>query len=184
MDPSWRKYLDPRTLAKLHSLPLRARQIVEGYVAGRHHSTAKGFSIEFAEHREYSPGDDLRYVDWKVFGRTDKFYLKRFEDETNLACYLLLDVSRSLCFSSDPQGLSKLEYAKCVAAALAWLVLQQQDAIGLVTFDRELRHLLPASSAPRSSTPCCRSCRRCNPATRLRWRPCCTSWPNGNCGAV
>ncbi len=148
MDPPWRKYLDPRTLARLHSLPLRARQIVEGYVAGRHHSTAQGFSIEFAEHREYSPGDDLRYVDWKVFGRTDKFFLKRFEDETNLTCYLLLDISRSLCFSSDTQGLSKLEYAKCVAASLAWLVLQQQDAVGLVTFDRELRQLLPASSAP------------------------------------
>ena len=148
MEPRWRKYLDPRTLARLHSLPLRARRVVEGYVAGRHHSSAQGFSIEFAEHREYSPGDDLRYVDWKVFGRTDKFYLKRFEDETNLTCYLLLDVSRSLCFCSDATGLSKLDYAKCAAASLAWLVLQQQDAVGLVTFDHQIQQLLPPSPAP------------------------------------
>jgi uncharacterized protein (DUF58 family) len=148
METPWRKYFEPRTLASLSSLTLRARRIVEGYLAGRHHSAAQGFSIEFAEHREYTPGDDLRYVDWKVFGRTDKFYLKRFEDETNLTCYLLLDVSRSLTFSSDPAGMSKLDYAKCVTAVLAWLVLHQQDAVGLVTFDREIQTQLPPSPAP------------------------------------
>ncbi len=148
METRWQKYFDPRTLANLQSLSLQARSIVEGYLAGRHHSTAQGFSIEFAEHREYVPGDDLRHVDWKVFGRTDKFYLKQFEDETNLTTYLLLDVSDSLTYRSDPAGLSKLEYAKCLAAALAWLVLHQQDAVGLVTFDRQVRHWLPPSSAP------------------------------------
>ena len=98
------KSLDPQTLAKLKGLQLRARQIVEGYVSGVHRSPYHGFSIEFAEHREYAPGDDLRYLDWKVFGRTDKFYLKQFEEETNLICYLLLDTSESMRYRSDGRG--------------------------------------------------------------------------------
>lgn len=131
--------LDPRTLAKLKGLQLRARHIVEGYVAGLHRSPYHGFSIEFAEHREYAPGDDLRYLDWKAFGRTDKFYLKQYEDETNLICYLVLDVSESMRYQGPDSPLSKFEYAQCMAAAMAWLVLQQQDSVGLVTFDREIR---------------------------------------------
>ncbi|MFN0019215.1 MAG: DUF58 domain-containing protein [Pirellulaceae bacterium] len=139
--------LDPRTLAKLKGLHLRARHIVEGYVSGLHRSPYHGFSIEFAEHREYAPGDDLRYVDWKVFGRTDKFYLKQYEDETNLLCYLVLDVSESMTYRSSPAALSKLEYAQALAASVAWLVLEQQDAAGLVTFDSQIRTLLrPASN--------------------------------------
>lgn len=137
---------DPRTLAKLQGLGLRARHIVEGYVAGLHRSPYRGFSIEFAEHREYAPGDDLRYVDWKVFGRTDKFYLKQYEDETNLICYLVLDVSESMRYRSADGSLSKLEYAQCLAAAMAWLVLHQQDAVGLVTFDDQIRTNVPPSS--------------------------------------
>ena len=117
------KYLDPQTLAKLQGLELRARLIVEGYVSGVHRSPYHGFSIEFAEHREYAQGDDLRYVDWKVFGKTDKFYLKQYEEETNLVCYLLLDTSESMRYRSADAPLSKLEYAQCVAAALAYLVL-------------------------------------------------------------
>ncbi|MEX2026424.1 MAG: DUF58 domain-containing protein [Pirellulaceae bacterium] len=140
--------IDPRTLAKLSGLHLRARHIVEGYVAGLHRSPYHGFSIEFAEHREYAPGDDLKYVDWKVFGRTDKFYLKQYEDETNLLCYLVLDVSESMTYKSDPKSLSKLEYAQCLAATLAWLVLQQQDAAGLVTFDSQIRSLVRPASSP------------------------------------
>lgn len=140
--------LDPRTLAKLKGLHLRARHIVEGYVAGLHRSPYQGFSIEFAEHREYAPGDDLRYVDWKVFGRTDKIYLKQYEDETNLLCYLALDVSESMQYQSDGAALSKFEYAQCLAAALAWLVIEQQDAIGLVTFDSQVRSLLRPSGNP------------------------------------
>ena len=142
------KYFDPRTLAKLRGLTLRARHIVEGYVAGFHRSPMRGFSIEFAEHREYAPGDDLRHVDWKVFGRTDKFYVKQYEDETNLLCYLVVDVSESMTYRSDPELLTKLEYAQTLAASLAWLITQQSDAVGLVTFDREIRNILRPSSSP------------------------------------
>ena len=113
------KYLDPQLLARLEGLPLRARLIVEGYVSGVHRSPYHGFSIEFAEHREYVPGDDLRYLDWKVFGRTDKFYLKQFEEETSVVCSLLLDVSQSMGYRGPDAALSKLEYAQCAAAALA-----------------------------------------------------------------
>jgi uncharacterized protein (DUF58 family) len=142
------KFLDPQTLAKLQGLELRARLIVEGYVSGVHRSPYHGFSIEFAEHREYVQGDDLRYVDWKVFGKTDKFYLKQYEEETNLVSYLLLDTSESMRYKSDAAPLSKLEYAQCLGAALAYLVLQQQDSVGLVTFDREVRALVRPSSNP------------------------------------
>ena len=141
-------FLDPHTLAKLHGLELRARRIVEGYVAGLHRSPYQGFSNEFAEHREYTPGDDLRYVDWKVFGKTDKFYLKQFEEETNLICYLLLDTSESMQYQGPDAPLSKLAYAQCAAAALAYLVLHQHDSVGLVTFDEEVRQLDPAQQQP------------------------------------
>src|SRR5512134_1285601 len=148
MEPTQATSLDPHTLAKLKGLSLRARHIVEGYVAGLHKSPYHGFSIEFAEHREYAPGDDLRYVDWKVFGRTDKIYLKQYEDETNLICYLVLDVSESMRYQSQGAALSKSEYAQCLAAALTWLVLQQQDAVGLATFDSQIRTLLRPSGSP------------------------------------
>lgn len=142
------KSLDPRTLAEIQGLHLRARHIVEGYVSGLHRSPYHGFSIEFAEHREYAPGDDLRYVDWKAFGRTDKFYLKQYEDETNLICYLVVDVSESMHYRSPGAALSKFEYAQSTAAALAWLVLRQQDAVGLVTFDDQLQSWIRPSSNP------------------------------------
>ena len=141
-----RNFLEPRTLAKLSGLQLRARRIVEGYVAGLHRSPYRGFSVEFAEHREYAPGDDLRYLDWKLLGRTDKFYLKQYEDETNLIGYLALDASESMQYQGPDSPLSKLEYAQCLAAALGWLILQQQDAVGLVTFDQRIRSLVPPSS--------------------------------------
>jgi uncharacterized protein (DUF58 family) len=149
---NYRQYFDPRTLAKLRSLQLRAQRIVEGFVAGLHRSPYRGFSVEFAEHREYVPGDDLRYLDWKVFGRTDKFYLKQYEDETNLIAYVVLDISESMLYRGPESALSKLEYAQCLAAALAWLVLQQQDAVGLVTFDDRVR----ANVTPSSSASCLR----------------------------
>ncbi|MCH7729777.1 MAG: DUF58 domain-containing protein [Planctomycetes bacterium] len=141
-------FLDPRMLASLQGLRLRARHIVEGYVAGLHRSPFHGFSIEFAEHREYAQGDDLRYVDWKVFGRTDKFYLKQFEDETNLVCYLVLDISESMQYKGPDSPLSKFEYAQAITAALAWLVLQQQDSVGLITFDNQIRSFVRPSSNP------------------------------------
>jgi uncharacterized protein (DUF58 family) len=142
------KYFDPLVLARLKGLVLRARRIVEGYMTGLHRSPYRGFSIEFAEHREYAPGDDLRYLDWKVFGRTDKFYLKQFEAETNLVCYLLLDASRSMSYQSAQAPWSKWEYAQAVAAALAYLVLAQQDSVGLVTFDHAIRHMVRPGGHP------------------------------------
>jgi uncharacterized protein (DUF58 family) len=145
---NYQKYLNPQTLSRLEGLELRARLIVEGYVSGVHRSPYHGFSIEFAEHREYAPGDDLRYVDWKVFGKTDKVYLKQYEEETNLVSYLLLDTSESMRYRSEGAALSKLEYAQCIAGALSYLILQQQDSVGLVTFDKEIRALIRASSNP------------------------------------
>jgi uncharacterized protein (DUF58 family) len=142
------KYLDPQTLAKLEGLQLRARRIVEGYVSGPHRSPYHGFSIEFAQHRQYVPGDDLRYVDWKVFGRTDKVYLKQYEEETNLVSYFLLDTSQSMHYQGERSPLSKLEYAKCVAASLAYLILQQRDSVGLTTFDSQIRSMVRASGQP------------------------------------
>lgn len=143
-----RTSIDPQTLAKIQGLRLRARHIVEGYVAGLHKSPYHGFSIEFAEHREYAPGDDLRYVDWKVFGKSDKVYLKQFEDETNLLCYLVLDISESMTYRGPNAALSKLEYAQSLTAALAWLVLQQQDAVGLATFDNQVRAMVRPAGNP------------------------------------
>jgi len=145
---TFQKYLNPQTLASLQGLELRARLIVEGYVSGVHRSPYHGFSIEFAEHREYVPGDDLRYVDWKVYGKTDKHYLKQYEEETNLVCYMLLDTSESMRYRSEKAPLSKLEYAQCIAASLSYMILQQQDSVGLITFDREIRALVRASSHP------------------------------------
>ncbi len=145
---NFQKYLDPKTLTQLEGVRLRARLMMEGYTAGVHRSPFHGFSVEFAEHREYAPGDDLRYLDWKVFGRTDKYYLKQFEEETNLACYLLLDTSESMDYRSEQAPMSKLQYAQRAALALGYLVLRQQDSIGLVTFDEEIRSLIRPSSNP------------------------------------
>lgn len=136
----------PELLAKLSGLGVKARTIVEGFVAGLHRSPHHGFSVEFAEHREYSPGDDLRYVDWKVFAKSDRYYLKQFEEETNFACHVLLDVSESMRYQSELASVPKLEYAVYLAAALGYLVLKQQDGIGLMTFDEALRDRLPPSS--------------------------------------
>lgn len=148
MPESSQQLLDPKMLARLQVLPLRARRMVEGYTSGVHRSPFHGFSIEFAEHRDYTPGDDLRYLDWKVFGRTDKYYLKQFEEETNLVCHLLLDTSESMTYRSDAAPMPKLDYACRAAAALAYLVLHQQDSVGLVSFDSEIRSFVRASSNP------------------------------------
>jgi uncharacterized protein (DUF58 family) len=148
MSTATTQYLDPAVLARLEGLALRARLVVEGYVSGVHRSPFHGFSIEFAEHREYAPGDDLRYLDWKVFGRSDRYCLKQFEAETNLVCNLLLDTSESMTYQSSQAAMSKLDYAKCAAASLAYLILHQQDSVGLVTFDREIRALVRPGSNP------------------------------------
>ena len=140
--------LDPALLAKIAPLDVRARRVVEGYVAGRHKSPHRGFSVEFAEHRDYAPGDDLRYVDWKLHAKTDRFHLKQFEEETNFAAHLLLDVSESMTYRSDAAAWSKLDCGKTLAAAVAHLVVRQRDAVGLALVDRERRTVLPPSSRP------------------------------------
>jgi len=144
---NYQKYLNPRTLASLQGLDFQARMVVEGYVAGMHKSPYHGFSVEFAEHREYVAGDDIRHIDWKVWSKTDKYYLKQYEEETNLLTYLLLDTSESMGYGSDG-NVTKLQYAQFVAAALAYMVLQQQDSAGLATFDEQLRRYLRPSSQP------------------------------------
>src|SRR5207249_3946508 len=139
------KYLDPLTLAKVRGLELQARLIVEGYLSGMHKSPYHGFSVEFAQHREYVPGDDIKHIDWKVYGRTGRFHLKQYEEETNLVLWLLVDVSESMNYGSgetDDTGrplVRKCDYAAMAASALAYLTLQQQDSAGLATFDNQLR---------------------------------------------
>jgi uncharacterized protein (DUF58 family) len=139
--------LDPRVLDQVSGLELKARRIVEGYVSGLHRSPFHGFSVEFAEHREYVPGDDIRFLDWKVFGKTDRLYIKRYEEETNLEATLVVDVSESMDYASrDGTGPRKVDYACWAAAALAYLVTRQQDAAGLVLFDEQVRQVVPAQS--------------------------------------
>ncbi len=142
------KYLDPKVLAKIAGLDLRARLVVQGYVSGRHRSPYRGLSVEFAEHREYAQGDDLRHLDWKVFGRTNKFYIKQYEEETNLNMVVLLDASESMAYRSDAAALSKLEYATAVGASLAYLALQQQDSVGLAAFDEQITQFIRPSNNP------------------------------------
>jgi uncharacterized protein (DUF58 family) len=141
-----RRYLDPLTLAKVRGLELQARLVVEGYLSGMHKSPYHGFSVEFAQHREYVPGDDLKHLDWKVYGRTGRFFLKQYEEETNLICWIFLDISASMRYASGP--VSKYDYACMAAAALAYLVLHQSDAIGLVTFDEQVQSFLKPSTQP------------------------------------
>jgi uncharacterized protein (DUF58 family) len=140
------RYLDPLTLAKVRGLELQARLMVEGYLSGMHKSPYHGFSVEFAQHREYVPGDDIKHIDWKVYGRTGRFYLKQYEEETNLVCWLFVDISESMRYASGP--VSKYDYACMVAAAMAYLILNQQDSVGLVIFDDQVRRLLRPSSQP------------------------------------
>jgi len=137
------RFLDPAVLAEISRLDLRARQVVEGYVSGLHKSPRKGYSVEFAEHREYVPGDDIRYIDWKLWGRQDRFYIKQYEEETNLRCHLLLDISESMRFGTGPLG--KFEYSATAAAAITYLLLKQRDAVGLRLFDDALRGVVPIS---------------------------------------
>jgi uncharacterized protein (DUF58 family) len=137
-------FLDPETIARLGSLDLKARTIVEGFLAGLHRSPFKGFSVEFAEYRQYLPGDDLATLDWKVYARTDRHFVKKFEEETNLDCHILLDVSQSMGYASG--AVTKIRYSSFLAAALAYLMNRQRDAVGLITFDDRILSLLPASA--------------------------------------
>lgn len=168
----YKKYLDPSVVARLSGMEFKARMVVEGFIAGMHKSPYHGFSVEFAEHRQYMPGDDLKHLDWKILGKTERYYVKRFEEETNLKSYLLLDVSRSMDFKSgnmtggnnpgknffrkfirgndETQSsggkITKLEYASHLAASLAYLMLMQRDAISLTTYDTKIRSYIPPHS--------------------------------------
>lgn len=137
-------YLDPEVLQKIGDLELIAREVVEGLRVGSHRSPLRGFSTEFAHHRQYVPGDSIRTIDWRVFGRTERYYTKLYEAETNYDCHLLLDASASMTYASGK--VSKLEYAKFLAASLAYLVLKQRDSVGLSVFDSEVRAYLPPRS--------------------------------------
>ena len=146
MTASASHFLDPAALMSIRNLELRARSVVEGFWHGLHRSPYHGFSVEFTEYRPYTPGDDPRYLDWKLVGRTDRYFIKKFEDETNLRCHLLVDNSRSMTFGS--RGYSKTDYARTLAATLAWFLSHQGDATGLLTFDESVREYLPARHRP------------------------------------
>lgn len=137
--------LTPELLNRLTPLEIKARQIVEGFISGLHKSPFFGFSVEFAEHRAYHPGDDLRHMDWKVYGKTERFFVKQYEEETNLRCYLMLDISSSMHYRYYAQW-SKLRYAVHLGAALSYMLHRQRDGCGLVSFDTEIGEILPAKS--------------------------------------
>jgi uncharacterized protein (DUF58 family) len=139
-----RRFLDPAVVSRLATMELRARLVVEGFIAGLHRGPYRGFSVEFAEHRAYMPGDPIKHIDWKVYAKTDRFFIKQFEEETNLRAYVVLDASASMGYSSG--GVTKLEYGSMLAASLMYLMLKQQDLVGLLVFDTELRRYIPPRS--------------------------------------
>ena len=138
----FRKYLQPDVVARLANMELVARLVVEGFITGLHKSPYHGFSVEFAEHRQYMPGDEVKHIDWKIYGKTDRYYIKQFEEETNLKAYIILDASRSMTFASEGR-IPKLTYASYVAAALSQLMMQQRDAVGLTIYDETVRTFMP-----------------------------------------
>jgi uncharacterized protein (DUF58 family) len=146
MTTSTRQLADPQTLARIARLELRARAVVEGVISGMHRSPHRGSSVEFAQHRDYVPGDEIRHIDWKVYARSDRYHIKQFEEETNLKATLVLDASASMDYKGEHAPLSKREYGAIVAAALASLLLRQRDAVGLATFDDGVRQYIPPAS--------------------------------------
>ena len=147
--------LDPTALARFGRLELLARLVVEGVMSGLHKSPFKGFSVEFAEHRQYGPGDEIRHIDWRAFGKSDRYYVKEYEEETNLKAYLVVDSSGSMAYAG--KTVSKFEHARRLAASLAYLMISQRDAVGLVTFDDSIRSMIPARSAPGHFSVLCKA---------------------------
>lgn len=148
----YKKYLRPEVLTKISRLELRARMVVEGFISGMHKSPYHGFSVEFASHREYVPGDDIRHIDWRLFGRGDRLYIKQYEEETNLRTHILLDCSRSMAYPGPDVRhrdgrMTKFEYAATAAASLIYLLMHQQDACGLLLFDHHVREQIPPTSS-------------------------------------
>jgi len=144
---NYKRFLQPEVVSRLKTMELKARMVVEGFMAGMHKSPYHGFSVEFAEHRQYMPGDNIRNIDWKVYGKSDRFYVKQFEEETNLKAYILLDTSASMGYKSDKKYLPKLEYSSYLASAFTYLMLKQRDAVGLVGFDDKIHTYIPPRSA-------------------------------------
>ena len=144
MSDIYKEYMDVSTINKIDNLFLRAKLVVEGFIIGMHKSPYHGFSVEFSEHRPYGYGDEIKYIDWKLWGKTDRFYIKQFEEETNLKCHVILDKSSSMSYGSH--SINKFEYSKCLAASLIYLMIKQQDAVGLTTFDDKLNITIPPKS--------------------------------------
>ncbi len=142
----YKTYLNPATISKLNSLELKARMVVEGFMVGLHKSPYHGFSAEFSQHRPYMQGDDLKNVDWKVYGKTEKYYIKQYEEETNLKSHIILDTSKSMDFKSG-NNLSKLSYSIILAAALSYLMIKQQDAVGLALYSEKINKILPPKAS-------------------------------------
>jgi len=144
------KYFDPGTLAKLQTLKLAASHIVDGFMVGLHKSHFRGFNVEFSQHRQYMPGDEIKNIDWKIFAKTDKYYVREFEEDTNLKAYILLDCSSSMKFRPEikgkPQDYSKFDYACFLVIALSYIILKQQDSVGLITFSDSVMNFIPPSS--------------------------------------
>src|SRR6266550_5758061 len=140
--------LEPHTLQRISKMELVARQVMDGYVQGMHKSPHVGFALDFAQHRQYVWGDDLKRIDWRVYAKADRYYIKQYEVTTNLRCHLILDASGSMNYKGQSDVLSKFRYAQFVAACLSYIVLHQQDAAGLVTFDNRVRSFIPSKSTP------------------------------------
>lgn len=144
MKKEYQEYLNPSVINKIDNLSLRAKLVVEGFIIGMHKSPYHGFSVEFSEHRPYGFGDEIKYIDWKLWGKTDRFYIKQFEEETNLKCHIILDKSLSMDFGSEK--ITKFEYSKSISAALSYLMIKQQDAVGLTTFDDKINTMIKPKS--------------------------------------
>jgi len=143
--PPPNSYLDFDVLARISNMQLLAKTVVEGFLLGLHRSPFRGFSVEFAEYRQYVPGDEIKHIDWKVYAKTDRYYIKQFEEETNLACHILLDASASMAYKSNENGVTKLQYGCFLAACLSYFMMGQRDATGLTVFDSRIRTMLPPS---------------------------------------
>ena len=147
-EDDYRRYLQPDVVSRLKGMELKARLVVEGFITGLHKSPYHGFSVEFAEHRQYMPGDSIRDIDWKVYGKSDRFYVKQFEEETNLKSYILVDTSASMGYTSEEgKRLTKLEYCSYLSASLSFMMLKQRDSVGLVGFDEKIHTYIPPKSA-------------------------------------
>jgi len=169
MPESSKKFLFPEAISKIRGLEFKARLIVEGFITGLHKSPYHGFSVEFAEHRPYMTGDSVKNLDWKIFAKRDRYFVKEFEEETNLKAYLLLDCSASMGYSS--QKISKFEYASYLAAALAYLLIRQKDAAGLVTYDQAIKSYLPPSSKRVHLGPLLTTLENTKPSSKTKTAP-------------